>query len=128
MVKKLIQIFIFIAAVIFFNCTKRNFKKLHPDPDPATAVAKTCDTTSTISYSGQVAKILNDNCNNCHNSTGTPPDLTNYSGVASSAQMGLVSCIVWDGNTSNMPKSASKVSVCDITIISKWVSQGVLNN
>ncbi len=126
MLKKIIRISIFIAAVIFFNCTKRNFKQLHPDPE--VSVVKNCDTTSAISYSGQVAKILNDNCNNCHNSTGTPPDLTNYNGVAASAQMGLVSCIVWDGNTSNMPKSASKMSVCDITVISKWVSQGVLNN
>ncbi len=122
---KLIRIILSLLILTTYNCTKRNFKQLHPSP---VIEQSTCDTLSTISYSLQVVKILNDNCNNCHYTGGTSPDLTNYNGTLSSAQNNLLSSVVWDGNASNMPKSAAKMSTCDITIIKKWILAGAPNN
>ncbi|MBA3663583.1 MAG: cytochrome c [Bacteroidetes bacterium] len=100
---------------------------MHSNSD-ASPIAKSCDTTGVISYSAQVAPLLNANCNNCHNTGGTAPNLSNYNGVLNSAQNTLYSSVAWDGNASNMPKGLSKMSDCDVAIIKKWVFAGAPNN
>lgn len=123
----IVRIGVFLMIALCSSCYKRNFKQLHPDKDPATAV-QTCDTVGAISYSRQIVPLLNANCNNCHNTGGTSPDLSNYAGVLNSAQNTLYSSVVWDGNASNMPKGLPKMSDCDVTIIKKWVFAGAPNN
>lgn len=124
---------IITMAVMYCSCTKKNFEKLHPLGTPGTPVA-VCDSSGVISYSLQVASVLSSNCSipSCHSSSspGGGVDLSSYTGVFNCASSGkMVSCVIWDGNASAMPKNATaKISDCDITKIKKWVFAGAPNN
>src|SRR4051812_17002218 len=129
--------FILVFLVIgYSSCTKRNYEKLHPvaATDSTSTPIAVCDTSGVISYSANIVPALVNNCNisACH-STSSPGggyDFSNYNGVFNCAASGkLLSCVVWDGNASQMPSGAShRISSCDIAKIRNWLSGGALNN
>ena len=126
-----IKLFFFFSFVIaaFSSCYYDNYEELHP-----TLTGSNCDTAKVMSYSNDIVPILNASCgtnNSCHGTTNTSTiDLTTYAGVNNTVINGLLySAVIWDGNASNMPKgSASKIPVCDITKIKKWIDAGAQNN
>lgn len=118
-----------LIIMAFAGCYYDKYDELHPSTS-----ASGCDTTSVMSYAANIAPILNTNCgtnNSCHGSSNTSAiDLSAYAGTHAVASNGkLVSCIVWDGNASQMPQgSTNQISICDQTKIKKWVAAGAPNN
>lgn len=119
-------VFILFATGLFLSsCYKDNFEKLHPKA-PLTG---SCDTTIAISYSAQIAPIINNYCISCHGAGQTLPDLSTYTGVKASAQSNLYSSVSWDGSVPQMPKgSSSRIPVCDLSKIRLWIAAGAANN
>ena len=92
-----------------------------------------CDTTN-VTYSASVVPVLDQYCLGCHNNTsasslGGNIKLENYADVKTRADNGsLVGTISHDPGYSAMPKGASKLDDCTITIIKKWVDSGAPND
>jgi Planctomycete cytochrome C len=89
-----------------------------------------CDTT-TITYSGAVLPIINNNCKGCHNPSflSSGLDLTNYSVVRSIALNGkLMGSVDHLPGFPPMPKGGAKLNDCKITQIRKWIAAGSQNN
>ncbi len=119
--------FIFLLAFtgLLISCYKDNFGKLHPQLN----AASNCDTILAISYSTQIVPIINNHCISCHGTGGSFPDLSTYAGVQTSSQSTLYGSVIWDGSASQMPKnSSSKLPICDLTKIKKWIAAGSPNN
>jgi len=90
-------------------------------------VPNVCDTTKTYVYA-DIKVILSNHCTGCHNTnnSGGGWDLSNYVGVKTAASSGaLLGAIEWLPGYSPMPKSAPKLSSCNISIIKKWISDGM---
>ena len=118
-----------LATVFFTGCYYDNFKELHPE---SAGAVSNWDSTGVMSYSAQIVPVLNAACTNQCHSAANPNghDMTTWSSVNADATSGkLLSCVIWDGNALQMPKDATtKISLCDITKIKKWVAGGALNN
>ena len=89
-----------------------------------------CD-TSKFKYSTDISVLINTYCLGCHG--GSAPsggiNLGTYSGVFAVASNGkLVGAVSHAPGYSPMPKSAAKLSSCQITRITKWVNAGAPNN
>ena len=90
-----------------------------------------CDTTGTMTYSMQVAGILQSNCVGCHAgaSPGGGINLSTYSGVKTVADNGeLQGAITHTTGYTPMPQNAAKLSDCQVTTITKWINDGAQNN
>ncbi len=95
-----------------------------------------CDSVS-VSYNSTVKPIIVANCNSCHSaanasSLGGGTVLDSYTTI-----MDYVDTTAADGGTllndirhlgNAMPKSASKLSVCDIAKVAHWISEGAKDN
>jgi mono/diheme cytochrome c family protein len=118
----------FIAgmAVVLGSCYADKYDKLYP---AHVSTVDPCDTaTNASTYSGNVKAIMGQSCatTGCHDATAAGGyDLTSVTGVQSCAASGL---LVSDINSGRMPKSASKLSDCQIKQITYWVNHGALNN
>jgi hypothetical protein len=92
-----------------------------------------CDTTN-VTYSSSVVPVLEQYCLGCHNNTsasslGGNLKLENYPDVKIRVDDGsLLGAIRQESGYSAMPKGASKIDNCKITIIEKWVESGAANN
>ena len=89
-----------------------------------------CD-SSQFKYSTNVSVILGTYCLGCHG--GTAPsggiNLSTYNGVFQVASSGrLVGAVSHAPGYSPMPKNTSKLSICQIAQIRKWVNSGAPNN
>lgn len=90
--------------------------------------------TSGVTYSGAVSPILNAKCNSCHSaaaaaSSGGGIILDNHGSVKAYADNGkLLGSINHAGGFSPMPKGGAKLTNCEISKITAWVSQGAPNN
>ncbi len=120
---KIIIALMVVAITFYTSCTS--------DKENVTTPQSTCDSTNTISYSAKVEPILRTNCYTCHlsASTGGGIILGTYTANKSVAQgsrfLGAINQL---SGYSAMPKSAGKLSVCDLTLIKKWIDAGCLNN
>ncbi len=89
-----------------------------------------CDTSS-VGYAQIVAPIVEKNCNSCHGQAvyasngGNVPlySLTVIKDYVNSNGSKLLNSINWVGGH-NMPKSADKLSDCDINKITAWINKG----
>lgn len=122
--KTKVTIVLVVAALAFYaSCTS--------DKENVTTPQSTCDSTGTISYSAKVEPILRTNCYTCHlsASTGGGIILGTYTANKSVAQgsrfLGAINQL---SGYSAMPKNGGKLSVCDLTLIKKWIDAGCLNN
>jgi uncharacterized membrane protein len=88
-----------------------------------------CDSTN-VAYTGNVEKILADNCNGCHNST-VYPNARQFSSldfarsvIAGDPERFLRSIRYAAGPQANMPPSF-KMNVCDRQKLEAWVNKGM---
>lgn len=92
-----------------------------------------CD-TSQVTLSGKVKPILQSNCYACHSSSaassfGAGIDLEDYSSLKVRADGGsLLGSVSHASGFSPMPKAASKLSECNISIIKAWIEKGAPND
>lgn len=90
---------------------------------------ESCDTVSTITFSGVVWPVILANCRGCH--SGTSPSggvsLTNYSQVAIQAGNNKLTGVLRGTGYSIMPPSGP-LSDCKIRQIELWVQAGYQNN
>ena len=99
-------------------------------------VSKVCDTTAS-KFAADILPILNSNCNSsgCHNTStaGGGYIFDNYNEVKSALNNDsarVMSSIIQDNSTNveYMPKGGGKLSDCEISKITIWVSSGAPNN
>lgn len=89
-----------------------------------------CDTTA-ITYSTKVLPIITSSCYSCH--AGNTPSggvrLDSYNALNTYVQNGKFwGAVSHASGYSPMPKNASKLSDCQLTIIRKWLDDGAPNN
>lgn len=97
---------------------------------PNSSNCNTCD-TSVYTFSARVKPLMDKWCVGCHNAgnAGGGHDLSTYTGIKTSLATGrFLGSIQHSAGFSQMPKSASKLSDCDLNAIVKWVNAGALNN
>lgn len=116
---------VFVIIVFAASCQyKFIVEPVVPPPDPE----------DTISFSQQIVPIFSDQgCTGCHNTGGTPPDLTPDNAYNSITSMGLV-------DTDTPPESKiyyyplpdgkhyAKYTSSQAALILGWIEQGALDN
>jgi len=129
--KKIILIGVVLLFIGTIGCYNDKYDQLYVSP-----ATVTCDTTA-VSFANDILPILNANCNiagGCHDAAGQSTsgyNFTTYAGFQPVASYDyVVSDINWTPTRghNDMPKTGSKISQCDINIITAWVDQGALNN
>lgn len=95
---------------------------------PPTSGGVSCDTAN-VSYSGTVKPILTASCIGCHSASNASGgyNLGDHAGVTASSSR-LLGAIQHASGYSAMPKSAAKLSSCQIAQIEKWLNAGAPNN
>lgn len=91
-----------------------------------TSGCSSCDSTS-YSYSGSVAVIMNTWCTGCHSSTSASGniDLSNYAGVVQAANGNrLLGSVQHQPGYIAMPENGGRLSDCEIRLIEKWIVSG----
>ncbi len=109
------------------GCTFENEEEFYADLQ--------CDTV-TVTYSASVSPIIQNACYACHssataNTAGAGINLEGYSALKALVVDNtglLVGSIRHLVGFSPMPKSAPKLSECDIRKIELWIIQGALDN
>ena len=90
-----------------------------------------CDTAAVVTYSGDIAPLMQSYCNGCHGG-GSPSaglDLSSYTTVKQVAQIGrLQGAMRGEPGFKVMPPSGNLVSSCFVDKIDKWVAAGAPNN
>jgi hypothetical protein len=119
-----------LAALGCGGCYYDKYQEMYP-----TVASNACDTTTTPStYSGNVQKIMSDNCatTGCHNTSTAAAslDLTQYNTVKTISLDGrMLRDIVWTSTASHrMPKGGSQMSDCNIKQVLYWVNKGAPQN
>ena len=89
-----------------------------------------CDSAN-VSFINKVWPIINNKCKGCH--SGSAPGgnifLIDYNAVSASAASGkLMGAITYKATYQPMPKNSSKLSSCEIGVISNWIAEGRSNN
>lgn len=119
-------IFLFIISLCCIStisgCYYDKEEWLYPD--------SACDTTA-VTYSTKVLPIVTSSCYSCH--AGSTPSggvrLDSYNSLNTYVQNGKFwGAISHASGFSPMPKNASKLSECKLTIIRKWLDEGAPNN
>jgi hypothetical protein len=90
-----------------------------------------CTDTVNVTYSLTVKNIITNKCQGCH-SGGSPQagiNLSTYAGLKAEADNGrLWGAVNHNPGYSPMPKNGSKLSICELTQIQKWIGAGSPNN
>ncbi|MFL5753725.1 MAG: hypothetical protein ACJ76F_09975 [Bacteroidia bacterium] len=94
-----------------------------------------CDTPETVSYSADVAPILNESCGTtnggCHGYGTYAPYLGSHSAVIMQVPDGVLMHSIQQDQPANytpMPLGANKLSDCKIAKIKKWIDKGAQDN
>lgn len=118
---KVVMPLVILITMMLISCSKDN---------EATLGKGICDTLS-MSFANSIQPIFNENCISCHNSSNLSggQDLTNYPGVVHATENGkLLGVINQSDGFPAMPQGAAKLSDCNISKITAWINQGMLNN
>lgn len=120
--------FVFLAIIVLLpRCYYDSEEFLFPD------TGTTCDTVS-VTYSGSVKSILQNNCLSCHaNSVATALGgnvrLEDYADVKLRADEGkLVGTISHAQGFVPMPQGVPRLDDCTIATVRIWVEQGAADN
>lgn len=125
--KKALYLLALLAPVS--GCYYDSVEELYP---PASG-GNVCDTAA-YTYTLTIEPIITDNCNKCH-SIKSAPSLggnivteghANLSVIAKNGK--LYGSITHNPQYSAMPKSAAKLTTCEITYIKRWIDDGEPNN
>ena len=114
---KIFRFFLISGILMILSCKKET-------TTPTDTVSNTIDTTKIISYKTDIAPLMNQECTSCHNSSITSGgvNLSSYTNLSKFASNSLSTI-----NGGVMPPSG-KWSSDKISLFSKWISQGKLNN
>ena len=93
----------------------------------------TCDTTSTVTYSGTIKPLLDATCTSCHNASSPSGGInidghTSLKNYITNAKDFFIGSIKHTSGYSAMPKGSTKWSDCNIAKMEKWINAGMLNN
>ncbi len=89
-----------------------------------------CD-TSLVTYSEDIAPVLQSNCDGCHGSSTAQANVItdNYTDLKQVLQKGrFLGSINHESGFSPMPKNAEKISDCNLIKIRIWIDEGAQNN
>jgi hypothetical protein len=112
-----------LVSILLPSCYYDKADLLYPNSNTV------CDSTGVISYSAKVAPILTANCYSCHIANQGGIAMGTYATDKIIATNGkLNGSINHISGFSPMPKSASKMSTCNLAIIKKWIAAGSPNN
>lgn len=106
------------------SCYYDNEEELYP------GTSGNCDTTNTA-YSSTIKTIIDNHCmgSACHGGSSAVYNFSTYDGVKASVDANrLLGAIKQQGGFSAMPKSAPKLSDCEILKIEAWIGKGARNN
>lgn len=127
--KKSIGLGILLIMVLLFNaCYYDKADLLYPNVNGSTG---TCDTAGVVSYTLKVVPILQTACYGCHtvsNPSGGIAMATYATDKAIAVNGKLYGSINHATGFSPMPKGASKLTICQLATIKKWIDAGSLNN
>jgi hypothetical protein len=87
--------------------------------------------TDNMSYTTDIAPILQRNCYVCHSAAANTANITleGHSNLMQYVNSGqLVGAINHASGFSPMPQNASKLIACDIAKIEQWIADGAPNN
>jgi len=122
--KQLIKLGIVVLLISFLqSCYYDNEEELYPQVVP-------CD-TSNVTYSGEVAIVMLDNCNSCHGGAFPQGGIVtdNYSDLKVIAENGkLWGAVNHEDGYSAMPQNRPKLNDCDLSIIRIWIDNGALDD
>lgn len=105
-------------SILNFSCTKEKV--------PVTPIDPNC--TDTISFSGQIAPMISNNCVSCHDSgNSTGYTLTNHTNISANATA-MLNAMQASGGMQLMPEGGPALHDTLIQQFSCWVNQGKLNN
>ena len=116
------------VAIFIASCYYDNFEEVYP----GAGLTNTCDTAGTMTYNLNAKKIFDENCgtsqSGCHSANSSSGyNLSDYAGSVATANTGLLlGSIRHENGYSAMPKNLPKMNDCNIVVIEKWVSQGLL--
>lgn len=118
---------LYFSILFFFSsCYYDKEEKLYPAPS--------CELSGEISFSKDLAPILESKCSSCHDaanasSIGGGLVIVSYTEVKASVEKnGLISSIKQDGSASPMPKNNTKLTSCQISAFESWVFNGMKDN
>jgi hypothetical protein len=115
--KKTLLIF-FVFSLICFSCYYDSEEALFPVVD---TLKTACDTTN-ITYTGNIANIINNYCLNCHNIQ--VPVLTSFETVVTYSDR-IYGDIAHKSGFDPMPKSpAPMLDSCTIKQFGRWIKEG----
>jgi hypothetical protein len=124
-VRLILSFLFFLSLLSLSSCYYDKEEILYP--------GTACD-VSNVTYSATVTGILSPHCYSCHNTAnagavGGGISLDSYTKLLPYVTNGkLMGSINHAGGYSPMPKSATKLSSCDIQKIQAWVTAGAPNN
>lgn len=121
--KKLLFLGLLLGVAFMSGCYYDKVDELHP------SIQSGCDSTN-ATYSGNISKIINAYCVNCHNSSLASGGvvLDNFDAVYGQAKSGaLVGAVTGAPGYVKMPQGTS-LDDCKIAAIKKWVNAGAPNN
>lgn len=111
------------------GCYYDSVEELYPPSSQGNA----CDTAA-YTYALTIEPIITDNCNKCHSiksasSLGGNIITEGHANLSVIAKNGkLYGSISHNSQYSAMPKSAAKLTTCEISYIKRWIADGELNN
>ena len=109
--------FFILALGLFFTSCLTNVE------EPEEIDNGGADPCDNITYSQNVKSIIDNNCTQCHSSSGGQfPNLESYSGLSGNA-----SAVLAEVTSRRMPKGGSLTSD-QIKAIKCWIESGALNN
>ncbi len=112
-----------ISILVLNACFYDSEEYLYPNPP-------VCDTLN-VSYSLEIAPILQNRCYTCHgnNNTVSVYEFEGYQDLISFIEKGrILGAIKREGGYLIMPQGADKMPDCEISKIEAWINQGKLNN
>jgi len=120
----IVVFFSFLIIVLFSACFYDNEEELFIQIDT------TCDTT-TVSYSGTIAPLLQANCLGCHGASadvsGGGINLQTYAQVQSKIDR-IIGCVSQQSGFSPMPKNGSAFDACKVNQLKIWQRNGTPDN
>jgi hypothetical protein len=123
MKRHIIPVFV-IFILCFASCYYDNEEALYPSYNSA------CD-TSTVTFTGTINPILNNNCLSCHSNAtaaaaGNNIRLENYADVVARITS-VIGSVKHTGTFSPMPKGGGKLKDCSLTQFDIWIRKGMPN-
>lgn len=115
-------IVLIVSICMMTSCYYDNEEELYPGANTG------CDTT-TVTYSGTIAPLMDQYCNACHKAGSNNIVTDNYTTLRIIAEDGRLWGVVnHEGSYSPMPKNAGKLNSCNLARIRVWLNDGSPNN